>query len=227
MLSRRDGRAFTLIELLVVIAIIAILAGLLFPVFSQAKAAAKKTTCISNLKQIGASIVLYMGDFDDIFPFALDASDKYKPEIWDHEPEFKAKIPYMPLLQDALFPYTKSLDIFHCPADNGTEVIDNNFPLEFHTTPTLWKYYGSSYLFRTEIAFRYFSQDTFKLPADVNVLFDAAGHWHGDGRQLLPTDDGFAYTRLIPKYRYNCLYGDMHAKSINFATLQQAWGTDL
>ncbi len=58
-------RAFTLIELLVVIAIIAILAAILFPVFAQAKEAAKKTTCISNLKQIGIGFQMYMTDFDD------------------------------------------------------------------------------------------------------------------------------------------------------------------
>jgi prepilin-type N-terminal cleavage/methylation domain-containing protein len=227
MLAKRDDRAFTLIELLVVIAIIAILAGLLFPVFAQAKAAAKKTTCIHNLKQIGTGIVLYMGDFDDVFPFALDASDKYKPEIWDGQPDFQKQIPYMPLLQDALYPYTKSYDIFHCPSDNGMEVLDNNFPIPFHTTPTMWKTYGSSYLFRTEIAFKFYTQDHFKLPANVNVLFDAAGHWHGDGRELLPDDDGFAYSRLIPKYRYNCLYGDMHVKSVTFDSLQESWATEL
>ncbi|MFZ4508948.1 MAG: prepilin-type N-terminal cleavage/methylation domain-containing protein [Fimbriimonas sp.] len=61
-------KAFTLIELLVVIAIIAILAAILFPVFAQAKAAAKGTQSISNQKQIGLSIVLYAGDYDDILP---------------------------------------------------------------------------------------------------------------------------------------------------------------
>lgn len=64
-------RAFTLIELLVVIAIIAILAAILFPVFAQAKEAAKKTQFISNMKQSGTSCQIYMGDSDDLFPMAM------------------------------------------------------------------------------------------------------------------------------------------------------------
>ncbi len=61
-------RAFTLIELLVVIAIIAILAAILFPVFAQAKAAAKKTSALSNIKQIGTGVTMYIGDSDDVYP---------------------------------------------------------------------------------------------------------------------------------------------------------------
>ena len=64
-------RAFTLIELLVVIAIIAILAAILFPVFAQAKAAAKKTTAVSNAKQYGTSINIYLADSDDMLPSAF------------------------------------------------------------------------------------------------------------------------------------------------------------
>ena len=60
-------RAFTLIELLVVIAIIAILAAILFPVFAQAKLAAKKTVSLSSIKQIGTAAQMYMGDSDDNF----------------------------------------------------------------------------------------------------------------------------------------------------------------
>ena len=69
-------KAFTLIELLVVIAIIAILAAILFPVFAQAKLAAKKTQTLSNVKNIGTGFQLYAGDSDDILPpFTGNASD--------------------------------------------------------------------------------------------------------------------------------------------------------
>ncbi len=64
----RNKAAFTLIELLVVIAIIAILAAILFPVFAQAKAAAKKTSDLSNIKQMGTATVMYNNDYDDLNP---------------------------------------------------------------------------------------------------------------------------------------------------------------
>ena len=60
-------RAFTLIELLVVIAIIAILAAILFPVFAQAKAAAKASVSLSNTKQIGTGQQIYLADYDDTY----------------------------------------------------------------------------------------------------------------------------------------------------------------
>src|SRR5258708_6806638 len=63
--GKSSGRGFTLIELLVVIAIISILAAILFPIFAQAKAAAKKVNCISNQKQISLAWLMYAGDYDD------------------------------------------------------------------------------------------------------------------------------------------------------------------
>ncbi len=220
-----ERRAFTLIELLVVIAIIAIIAAILFPVFAHAKAAAKKVACISNLKQIGGAIGIYMSDWDDIFPYAVDPVDKFRPEIWSHEPDFMARIPEMPLLSEALQPYLESHDVFHCASDDGTEVVDDHPWLDFRSAPTLYATYGSSYFFRTEIAFKYFSQTRFQLPANINVLFDAAGHWHGDGgRMRLNDSDGF---NKIRGYKYNTLYGDLHVKTVAFDQLQVAWNTPL
>ncbi len=66
-MKKQPTSGFTLIELLVVIAIIAILAAILFPVFAQAKMAAKKTVALSNEKQVGLSILMYNNDYDDSF----------------------------------------------------------------------------------------------------------------------------------------------------------------
>jgi prepilin-type N-terminal cleavage/methylation domain-containing protein len=69
------NRAFTLIELLVVIAIIAILAAILFPVFAQAKAAAKKSSCLSNTKQMTLATIMYGGDYDDMMVMGWNGSE--------------------------------------------------------------------------------------------------------------------------------------------------------
>lgn len=220
-------RAFTLIELLVVIAIIAILAGILFPVFARAKAAAKKTTCLSNLRQVGSATAMYMADDEGVFPCALDASDKYAPAIWSAFPDFQKRIPTMPMLHEVLQPYVKSKDVFNCPSDIGTQVLDNNFPTNFLTSPSVFKAYGSSYLFRTEIAFKAYSDSSFQLPAAINVYFDAGGNWHGDGRGLQATDDFGTYFGLIQNYRYNVLFGDFHAKNLSRADLDKCWAQPL
>lgn len=105
-------RAFTLIELLVVIAIIAILAAILFPVFAQAKQAAKKTMSLSNVRQIGTAANLYMGDYDDVTPpvFWFDPNDTSRPTTQGFH--------YFPVL---MLPYTKNRQIFLCPNDKATD----------------------------------------------------------------------------------------------------------
>jgi prepilin-type N-terminal cleavage/methylation domain-containing protein/prepilin-type processing-associated H-X9-DG protein len=74
-------RAFTLIELLVVIAIIAILAAILFPVFAQAKLAAKKTVSLSNMKQVVLATMMYAGDNEDALPRTMDTSSGFPTTI--------------------------------------------------------------------------------------------------------------------------------------------------
>jgi len=92
-------KGFTLIELLVVIAIIAILAAILFPVFAQAKLAAKKTQSLSNGKQTTLGVLMYAGDYDDTFPIGSGYCWFYPTDggwAWDTAPYIKSG----PLLKD-------------------------------------------------------------------------------------------------------------------------------
>jgi prepilin-type N-terminal cleavage/methylation domain-containing protein/prepilin-type processing-associated H-X9-DG protein len=100
-------KGFTLIELLVVIAIIAILAAILFPVFAQAKEAAKKTSCLSNVKNVVLGSLLYSNDYDDgILPNQTYINTAPYVINW-----FDTSGP--------LFPYTKSGPIANCPDNQG------------------------------------------------------------------------------------------------------------
>jgi len=117
--------AFTLIELLVVIAIIAILAAILFPVFAQAKAAAKKTTSLSNIKQTSLGVLMYMNDSDDVFPQgAGDApigTSIYAITggwVLDTQPYIKS----LSLLRDPGDPASKNLWYSWYPSLNGVSI---------------------------------------------------------------------------------------------------------
>jgi len=98
-------RAFTLIELLVVIAIIAILAAILFPVFAQAKMAAKKTQDLSNMKQMGMGTMLYIADFDDTYGQAY----YYKDDLGDTGGYVQWTATH--------YPYIKNKQMFVSPGD--------------------------------------------------------------------------------------------------------------
>jgi len=142
------ARAFTLIELLVVIAIIAILAAILFPVFGQAKAAAKKTVCLSQTKQIGLGAVMYATDYDDyeplmqqggppqfvsspdggsptvlfIFWFGGVGLDLNNPQLgWKIQPSY-----------GMLYPYMKSQAIMACPSATTPKDLDGGIQHAFN-----------------------------------------------------------------------------------------------
>lgn len=98
---------FTLIELLVVIAIIAILAAILFPVFARARENARKTSCLSNMKQIGLGVIQYTGDYDSNYPPAY----YYK----NNSSSAAGYVQWSGLVQ----PYVKSEQLFVCPSQPG------------------------------------------------------------------------------------------------------------
>ncbi|MGV3619066.1 MAG: type II secretion system protein [Fimbriimonas sp.] len=107
-LSFRGRRGFTLIELLVVIAIIAILAAILFPVFAQAKEAAKKTQDLSNNKQILLAVQMYMNDNDDIFPMLRNDASRWANPVTG---------PQVNSGHIAVNPYVKSKSMWRSPND--------------------------------------------------------------------------------------------------------------
>jgi prepilin-type N-terminal cleavage/methylation domain-containing protein/prepilin-type processing-associated H-X9-DG protein len=104
------ARAFTLIELLVVIAIIAILAAILFPVFAQAKEAAKKTSQISNNKQTALGVIMYAGDVDDMLVMGWNGSNGGIYRDTDNS-NYRTWFPWTAAIQ----PYVKNLDIIVDP----------------------------------------------------------------------------------------------------------------
>jgi prepilin-type N-terminal cleavage/methylation domain-containing protein/prepilin-type processing-associated H-X9-DG protein len=104
----RARNAFTLIELLVVIAIIAILAAILFPVFAQAREKARAAACLSNLKQIGTALHMYLQDYDETIPSARTYG------AWWTKGNPRGLPP--PFAKDQHMPYVKNEAIWFCPS---------------------------------------------------------------------------------------------------------------
>ncbi|MBC8101158.1 MAG: DUF1559 domain-containing protein [Cytophagales bacterium] len=228
---------FTLIELLVVIGIIALLAAILFPVFAAARGKARQAACLSNLRQIGTATQMYASDYDGFFPYAKDASDANLPQIWPAacQPIIRT-MPYLHPVpgagsdEGALATYIRNREVWHCPADSGFEVLDNNDscggPCPLPARPTMYERYGASYLYRTEFAFRQINVDTVTArgsrtgrelgPSALMYLFDGNGSWHGSPFRLGRSG-----------LRYDCLFADGHVKSLANEEYQDAWQATL
>lgn len=104
--SQAKGRktGFTLIELLVVIAIIGLLAAILFPVFARARENARRSSCQSNLKQIGLGLVQYVQDYDEVLPSPMYGTTANNNESYTR-------------WQDVIYPYVNSASLFECPSE--------------------------------------------------------------------------------------------------------------
>lgn len=106
-------RGFTLIELLVVIAIIAILAAILFPVFAQARDKARQAACLSNTKQVGLALAMYVQDYDETYPGAFLQVTPINGGTLDRIP-----------LECQLQPYIKSTGVWTCPNQAAPPPLD-------------------------------------------------------------------------------------------------------
>ena len=125
-LQNSRSKAFTLIELLVVIAIIAILAAILFPVFARARENARRTSCMSNLKQMGLAAMQYVQDYDEFYPANLVNTTEPAPDGDSWQNDYW----YWPQM---LYPYHKSKQVFYCPSST-----------EPSTTPPTIRNYGAN-----------------------------------------------------------------------------------
>ncbi len=181
-------RGFTLIELLVVVAIIGILAAILFPVFGRARESARRTSCVSNLKQIGLGLLQYLQDYDErnskIWygnPNASNATTSYK---W----------------MDAIYPYVKSEQLFNCPSHVlpltiGTSTFD---VYKFRTGRNWGSYAGNSSYFKVTSSgvstspFNNSSVAAWESPATTIYAADGMGRynisWAGNGSDGLPVN---------------------------------------
>ncbi len=206
----RKWQGFTLIEMLIVIAIIGSLAAVLFPVFSRVRERGREAACLSNLHQLSLATFQYAQDFDDHYPYGGDPFD-LDTDSWQGSP-------YWPVIQrmqanhsilpNVMVGHVKDRDLWRCPSDTGFDFGGSfeDTPLAAH--PSCFQAFSMSYAYTTLLAL---SGQTFggvrgwsnalpyseRGPADVPLLFDHVGHWHGgtereDGRLSYVMVDGHA-----------------------------------
>jgi prepilin-type N-terminal cleavage/methylation domain-containing protein/prepilin-type processing-associated H-X9-DG protein len=120
-----SGRnAFTLIEILVVVAIISILAAILFPVFARARENARRSSCMSNLKQMGIAMMMYVQDYDETYPQTISPVPTSVPASKYPDGAIWTQITYMGSTYNAIFwqqmlyPYHRNMQIFWCPSSS-------------------------------------------------------------------------------------------------------------
>ena len=216
--QRQQRSAFTLIELLVVIAIIAILAAILFPVFAKARESARRTACVSNVKQIGMAWMMYVQDYDESFP--PSNSTQNAATQWTNSTTYTNKYPCKPCRphlkgNDSVtydptiyaIPYIKNMDLFKCPSDVGIPTSLVNDPSQ---GIPVWKVEKSSYCLNTVMT-RVGTLASIPRPAETYMGAEVLSFHLGTGdaikswAQATPTQSAFGACRVA-------YFVDGHAK---------------
>jgi prepilin-type N-terminal cleavage/methylation domain-containing protein len=201
---KRTG--FTLIELLVVIAIIAILAAILFPVFARAREKARMTSCLSNLKQIGLGLMMYVQDYDETWPsmrvFPPYTTDYNTSPWWCRE--YYGGIPTL------LQPYVKNHQLFWCSSDStasGSGYWDQ----------TSYEY---RWVIAWETVWRGVREADFCRPAE-QVVYHERFDWHYGKYGLYQLE-----TNVIGQPQINAIFADGHAKLWKIPSRSGTWTYD-
>jgi len=216
-MKKRTG--FTLIELLVVIAIIAILAAILFPVFAQAREQARMSTCLSNFKQMGLGVMMYVQDWDETYPTSLlhalpgggDCGQKII--TWKSETA----------------PYVKNLGVYKCPSNkhnNQPDETKGDDSVGLPVFPISYAYSGSA-LWSGDTGQKPITLGMVTEPARFIMLVESNQACADMGIWALKTDSkswGLTQGYFVhPTKRMQALFFDGHAKSTKFS---QTLGTN-
>jgi prepilin-type N-terminal cleavage/methylation domain-containing protein/prepilin-type processing-associated H-X9-DG protein len=207
----RKRHGFTLIELLVVIAIIAILAAILFPVFAQAREKARSATCLSNFKQLGTGVMMYVQDWDDCYPnnrlftYSGGGECAQKMVTWKH----------------ATAPYVKNIDVYKCPSNKNKDKPDETkgtdafglsvFPISYaYNGSALW----SASTTKTVIPLASVPEPArYLMLIESNASCSDYGIWGFDQTGPGPGGSFFVHSNK----QMQALYFDGHAKTTRFS----------
>lgn len=209
-MSARKGksRGFTLIELLVVIAIISILAAILFPVFARAREMARKSTCTSNLRQLGTAVQLYVQDYDGQYFQHWYLS----PTYWFGRVN-QSTTPWQVFKSEGLLqPYLKNHDVQRCPSFSGLTDYNGATAGYGYNVNYLTSGFGQSGVSEALIA----------RPSSCVVFADAANYDARLGNikettSIWPPSSTMPFRYAVVHFRHNggsnVLYADGHVKS--------------
>jgi prepilin-type N-terminal cleavage/methylation domain-containing protein/prepilin-type processing-associated H-X9-DG protein len=200
---------FTLIELLVVIAIIAILAAILFPVFAQAREQARRSVCLSNIKQIANATLMYAQDYDETMPI-VSFGGLYRPATACRFRRGFTKLGVdgkQDYLLPVLSPYVKSEGVFRCPSATpglfGEEGFKANWGQHY------WYFCGGA-ADKTDVCG--YQLAAFARPSEKTFVCDGNYSWHAKAGRL----SVFTWGKDVGYS--NVAYVDGHVKGIMFSS---------